>query len=134
MAAHLLFQAKFYDDALSRSYYAVFFAAKAALTMKGIEPKRHNGVVSNFNLHFVKTGLVERELGKILSLSKEDRELGEYDDFFVAAHEEVERQLQSAEVFLKGIERLVNLTGQEFQVQECPTTYGKRMARRKKRK
>ena len=42
------------DGASNRAYYAMFDAARAAI---------HRGTLSAFSEHFVKTGLVSRELG-----------------------------------------------------------------------
>ncbi len=136
MAAKTLLQAKFYSDALSRSYYAIFFAAKAVLAIKGSEPKRHGGVVSEFNLHFVKTKIVEQEMGAILAQARVKRELGDYDDFYEATRTEAERQLHRAESFVKRMEKLVEDSSSpeaslEFKVKEREDSYSRRPGRRK---
>lgn len=49
-SANLLFENKMFADAISEAYYAMFHAAKALLALKGIYPKTHAGVVSQFGL------------------------------------------------------------------------------------
>ncbi len=44
-------------DAAGRAYYSMFHAAKALLKIYGREPKPHEGLISEFGLVFVKTGL-----------------------------------------------------------------------------
>ena len=43
-----------FSEAISEAYYAMFHAAKALLALRGIHPKTHAGVVSQFGLQFVK--------------------------------------------------------------------------------
>ena len=58
--AKSLFANKFYGDSVSKSYYAIFFAAKALLLTKKLYPKKHSGVISFLNRYFVKTNEVGR--------------------------------------------------------------------------
>lgn len=46
----------YYSDAVSRAYYAMFFAARALLSEKNIFPKTHKGVISQFSLNFCERG------------------------------------------------------------------------------
>lgn len=39
----------FYKDAINRSYYAVFYAVKAVLSLGTIDFKRHKDVIAYFN-------------------------------------------------------------------------------------
>ena len=49
----------YYDVAISRAYYAMFYSATALLLTKGISRSKHSGVYSAFGQHFVKPGLIE---------------------------------------------------------------------------
>lgn len=44
-AAKYLLKGKYYNDAVSRAYYSMFYAAKALLSTRDIYPKGHKGVV-----------------------------------------------------------------------------------------
>ena len=62
-----------YADAVSRAYYAVFHAAKAALALHdGTSPRSHGGVHQQFGLKLVRSGLLEgiwgSEIGQLYDL------------------------------------------------------------------
>jgi len=60
--------ASFYSSVISHSYYAVFYAAKAILLSKRIDPKSpeiHKKTFEEFNKNFVKTGELDVSLLKI---------------------------------------------------------------------
>ncbi len=56
-----------YDSCVSRCYYAMFFMAEAALLTKSLGASSHKDVISLFGEHFVKTKILERNLGKALN-------------------------------------------------------------------
>ena len=58
-AAELCFRHGLYADSISRSYYAVLHAAKAALALYDITITNHRGLARMFSLHIVHAGLVE---------------------------------------------------------------------------
>ncbi|MFN3466456.1 MAG: HEPN domain-containing protein [Candidatus Brocadiales bacterium] len=62
-AAEALLSQGLYTDSVTRSYYAMFTAARALLATKGLDSAKHSGVISLFNQHFVKTGVVEKDMG-----------------------------------------------------------------------
>lgn len=63
-AAYHLFEDGFYEDAVSRAYYSMYFAAKALLLKKDITVKTHKGLLSKFGLEFVNEGVVEEYYGR----------------------------------------------------------------------
>jgi uncharacterized protein (UPF0332 family) len=69
----------FYADAVSRVYYAIMHGAKAALESRQVHAASHQGVISQFGLHFVKTDLIDREWGIRLSQSFKGRLAADYD-------------------------------------------------------
>ena len=103
-AAKLNYEAGFYDASTNRSYYAIFHAARAVLMLNGQDYKKHSGVIAFFNRDYIKTELLERKLGLILHDAFEIRTDCDYEDFYVVAKEDVEKQLESAEYFLSKVE------------------------------
>ncbi|AEG16328.1 HEPN domain protein [Desulfofundulus kuznetsovii DSM 6115] len=77
-SAEILLNSGMYSDSLGRSYYAMFAAARALLALKQLDSKKHAGIISLFNQHFVKTGLVERSAGRNLSKARIKRIIGLY--------------------------------------------------------
>ena len=106
-SARDLLAADDFADSVSRSYYAVFQAARALLAVEGLESRRHSGVVSLFNRHFVKPGRVEKQIGTVLKDAWRQRELADYSDVAEFTRDEAERLLRDAEVFVATIETLV---------------------------
>jgi uncharacterized protein (UPF0332 family) len=80
-AAKLLFKNEYYGDAINRSYYAMFYAAKALLIKKEISTKTHKGIVSKFYEEFVENGKMEIRIFKLFTKTQDDRNKADYDLF-----------------------------------------------------
>jgi uncharacterized protein (UPF0332 family) len=78
-AAQLLANQGFYDFAVSRSYYTMFYVASAFLLSRGLSYSSHTGVISAFGQHFAKTGLVPVEFHRYLIEGQDSRNIGDYD-------------------------------------------------------
>lgn len=100
-AAETLFENKFYGDAVSRAYYAMFFAAKALLSERDIYPRTHRGLISQFGLELVKNGEFKKELFDLLTRAQEDREEADYGLFTELSKNEAEIVINGAELFLE---------------------------------
>lgn len=109
--ARSLLADEFYEDSVSKSYYALFFAAKALLLTKNLDPKRHSGVISFFSQYFVKTGELEKELATILKFAQKERISADYDEFYSASVEEAKIQLENAERFLQRVKGILQEKG-----------------------
>jgi len=105
-----LLENQLYEDCVSRSYYAVLHAAKAALATIGIEPESHHAVRRMFGLHLVKTGKIERDFARILTAEQEDREISDYDIHIEIEQDTAKKRVADAEVFLKRIEEYLQAT------------------------
>lgn len=92
-----------YRDAINRSYYAAFYAAKAVLALEEIDFKRHKDVVAYFNKEFVATEKIPREIGKKLARLQQKREKSDYDDFFIASQEEASSQIEAAKDIINAV-------------------------------
>ena len=75
--------------------------------MEGLDSRKHSGVVSLFNRHFVKSGKVEKRLGAILKDARRQRELADYSDVADFSREEAEGLLKDAETFVAAIRQLL---------------------------
>lgn len=60
-AAETLTRDGLYADAISRAYYSILHAAKAALHVHDIVAESHPAVRRMFGLHLVKAGEIESE-------------------------------------------------------------------------
>jgi uncharacterized protein (UPF0332 family) len=65
-AARFLGQGGFFEQAVSRAYYAAFHAAQEALLALGETRSKHSGVVSAFEGLVVREGGADPESGRLL--------------------------------------------------------------------
>ncbi len=63
---------------IRNSYYAMFYATLAALATVDKGAKKHSGVISLFNIHFIKTDIFPKEMGKMLSNAFDLRQESDY--------------------------------------------------------
>jgi len=106
-AAYHLFKDGFYEDAVNRAYYSMYFAAKALLLKKDITVKTHKGLLSKFGLEFVNEGVVEEYYGRALRIAEELREEADYSISREISKEEAESVVEDAEKFLERIKRVL---------------------------
>ena len=89
-----------FEDAVSRAYYAAFYAAQALLISEGLESHSHRGLVALIGLHFVKAGKLDKKFGRYLSNLMEDRQQSDYNVFSGLEQEDAEQSLQEAKDFV----------------------------------
>lgn len=102
-AAASLLDAGFARQAISRSYYAVFYAAQDVLRAVGEDRSKHSGVVSAFTRIARDDPRLAGELGRILRGLFDERNLADY-DARDASPESGERTLADARRFVDAIE------------------------------
>lgn len=89
---------------VNRSYYAVFHSIRAVTALDHFDSSKHSGVIAWFNQHYVKTGIFDKELSKIIDSCYRLREKADYDDFYLVAKEEAELQIKKAKIVYQTIE------------------------------
>lgn len=109
--AKLLFAHGRYKVALTRAYYAIFYAASAVLLSKGIKRSKHSGVQSAFRQFFIKPGIIEAEYSDIYGAARDARELSDYELWFMPAEEFVKTLIADAERFVARMERYLREVG-----------------------
>lgn len=96
-----------HESAVSRAYYAMFYAARAALRERGVDARTHAGVVSEFGRVFVKPGEVARPHLSALGRALNDRLLAEYDEDVAFSGRQAEHLLTAAEAFVREMMRVL---------------------------
>ncbi|MCP4259559.1 MAG: HEPN domain-containing protein [Planctomycetes bacterium] len=107
-SAELLLKDGDSESSVSRTYYAMFYAAEAVLLTKTLSFSSHKGVISAFGEHFIKTDIFPREMGRELNRAFEKRQIGDYEYTFVISEEEAEQMLQSGKEFVNTITRFLD--------------------------
>ena len=92
----LCLKSQHYKDSINRSYYAAFYAVKAVLALEEVDFKRHKDAVAYFNKTYVATDIFPREIGKKLGRLKQEREISDYDDFYIASAADATEQYAAA--------------------------------------
>ena len=99
-AARLLASKGFEAQAVSRAYFAAFFAAEAALLALGETRSKHSGIISAFVRLLVRGGQLDEEVGRLLRSLFERRNEADYSPVDVPAEE--------ADAAIRDAERVVN--------------------------
>ena len=108
-AAKLLYDNGEYRTSVNRSYYSIFHALRSVLALDGFDSGKHSGIISYFNANYVKTGLFDKEISKIISTAYRLREKSDYQDFYIVSAEEAIEQIQKAEQLIETIEAYLTL-------------------------
>lgn len=107
----------FYEDSVSRAYYAILHAAKAVLQAQDVSAESHAAVKRLFGLHVVQAGLVETEWGTYLGESSEARLTAYYDVETQLSKEDADEETERTKAFLARMRTLLlarGLTGEEL--------------------
>jgi uncharacterized protein (UPF0332 family) len=107
-SAEMLLKDKDYESSVSRTYYAMFYAAQAALLTKNLSFSSHKGVISAFGEHFVKTGVFSKEMGRELNRAFEKRQMGDYEYTFVISNEDAEQLFRNGKEFVNSVSIWLN--------------------------
>jgi len=86
-----------YAESLSNSYYAIFHSIRAVLALESKDFKKHSGVISYFQVQYIKTGVFSKEISNFIQGAFRLRTKADYEDFYVAARIDAEQQLRNAE-------------------------------------
>ena len=93
-----------YKASANRLYYAIFSAMRAVLALDGFDSKKHSGIIARFRQSYIKTGILDTEMSKIIDDLEVIREDSDYDDFYIILKEDVEIQAKRAEYFVTEVE------------------------------
>lgn len=93
-----------YKTSVNRSYYAALHAARSLLIIKGVDPLRHEGVITMLSLHFIKSNMLSTETVRIFKHLLSLRADVDYGDFEVITHQDAEDALGQAKRFIEIIE------------------------------
>jgi len=93
----LLAANKRWNSSINRLYYSSFYLVSALLYKNDIKSETHNGTKTLFNLHFIKTGLIEIRFGKLYSNLFIWRQESDYLDFVEFDKETVEPIIEQVE-------------------------------------
>ena len=78
--AELLAKNRRWNSVVNRLYYACFYAVTALLLSKDLKSTSHDGCRTQFGLHFIKAGIIDKRFGQHFSKLFDLRQKGDYSD------------------------------------------------------
>jgi uncharacterized protein len=103
----LLAENKSWNACINRLYYFCYYAVSALALNENITTRTHSGLKSQFNLHFVKTGKVPPEMGKLYSDLIDSRQKGDYGDMYDFDEQTVKELIGPVGNFIVSIKALI---------------------------
>ena len=105
--ARLMQREAHWNSCANRLYYAAFYAVSALLAQEGYVASKHTGIKAMFNQHFVKTGVVTKENGRLYNRLFNLRQEGDYVDFVSFEAETIEPLIEETAKFIETIRSLL---------------------------
>ncbi len=105
--ADLLASSEYYNAAINRLYYAVYYVASALMLSNKLETFTHKGIKTMLGLRFIQTGKLEREYGGIYQRLFDSRQAGDYEDFVYYTREDYRTLRPLAQKFIDKITELL---------------------------
>ena len=106
--AKILANSGHWNTCVSRLYYSCFYSASALLQKHGFSSSKHSGVRSLFNNHFVRTGIVTKEISAIYNDLFDRRQESDYGPFFEFEETDVKPWFHEVEIFIETTSKLTN--------------------------
>lgn len=100
---------KHWDMAANRYYYACFHMVQGLFISKEISAHKHSGMVSQFSLHFVKTGIVDKTYGSFLARMMQLRQKADYNCAYDITEKEVTEIIDLSHQFIDKVEELITI-------------------------
>ena len=111
-ARYLLAGNKSTRSVINRAYYSMFYSILALLIFEPYSSSKHTGVLSYFNRHFIKSGIIPKDIGRAVNKAFDIRQRGDY-------REQISLEIQQVEPFLDWADKLID------SVREYLTSNGK---------
>lgn len=100
---------KHWDLAANRQYYACYHAVQALFVSREVSGATHKGMIAQFSLHFVKTGIVSMEHGSFLSRMMQLRQKADYNCYYDISEEEVRSLSEPTHEFIETLLSLITI-------------------------
>lgn len=98
---------KSWNSAMNRLYYACFYSVLALFSKYNLNSRTHAGAKTRLSQHFIKAGLLDKELGLLYGDLFDLRQRGDYGDFFDLEEKDIIPLVPRVEEFIKKVEVLI---------------------------
>ena len=117
-AAETLTRSGYASDAVSRAYYAIMHAARAALFVHGVATTSHASTRRMFGTHIVSSGEIEPDWANELAEGLDERLAADYDIYIQYTSDDARQECSRARKFCERIRTYLvenGVTNQELQ-------------------
>lgn len=105
--ALILAEKERWNTVINRLYYSCFYAVIALLLKNDIETQTHDGARTQFGLHFIKTGKIDKAYGKLFTKLFDYRQKGDYGDLFDYDEDIVKPLIEQVKEFIGEIGKYI---------------------------
>ena len=105
--ALLLAEKNRWKSCVNRLYYSCFQLIDALLYMENLQIKTHSGLKNSFFQYYIKTGIIDKELGKLYDKLFDWRNEGDYAVFIEFEKEDVTPLIPQVKNFLDAMQNLI---------------------------
>ena len=119
--AKVLFGLGKLEDSINRSYYAIFHAMRSVTILDNFDSSKHSGIISYFNLHYIKSGIFDKDTSDIVNTAFKLRQKSDYQDFYVVSKEQAQAQIEKAEIILNRVQPYLIKRWATYFVEGSPT-------------
>ncbi len=102
--ARLLLKGGRFKASVNRSYYAIFHGLRSITALAEFDSSKHSGVIAFFNKMYVKEGVFDKNISKLIDTAYRLREKADYQDFVVISKAQALEQIEKAEKVLGMLE------------------------------
>ena len=121
-AARSLAEDDYTDSAVSRAYYAMFYAAQALLLERGLTFSKHGSLLAAFGQHLTKPGLVPTHFHRYLIDAYNARITGDYKAKSNLTPTDSARMIRQAEEFITLADQMLGFPPLAHGQTETPDT------------
>ena len=82
-------------------HYAIFHGPRSVTALAEFDSSKHSGVIAFFNRTYVKEGVFDKSISKLVDTAYRLREKADYQDFIIISKEQAMEQIEKAEKVLE---------------------------------
>lgn len=102
-ASRALLEIGKFKASVNRSYYSIFHVLRSVTALDQFDSSKHSGVIAYFNHEYVKTGIFDKSISKMVDTAFRLREKADYQDFVIISQKQAQEQLEKAEKIIEMI-------------------------------
>jgi len=110
-ARYLLAGNKSPRSVINRAYYSMFYSILALLIFEPYSSSKHSDVLSYFNRHFIKSGIISKDIGRSVNKAFDIRQRGDYREQISLNSTQVEPFIDWADKLIESVRDFLKRSG-----------------------